>query len=103
MLTLPLSSQLKLTVSPIKPNAAHGCVPNVLKLSFTVSDVFPKVLQLSSEVSECKPLGAGGVGTGGSGAAPGDRAVHARDVQEHPEHAAPAPVGRCRLTLSNSC
>jgi hypothetical protein len=28
----------------------------VLKLSSNVSDVFPKFLKLSSEVSECKPL-----------------------------------------------
>jgi len=28
----------------------------VLKLSSNVSDVFPKVLKLSSEVIECKPL-----------------------------------------------
>jgi len=28
----------------------------VLKLSYNVSDVFPKVLKLRSEVSECKPL-----------------------------------------------
>ena len=28
----------------------------MLKLSFNVSDVFPKVHKLSSEVSECKPL-----------------------------------------------
>jgi len=31
----------------------------VLKLSSNVSDAFPKVLKLSSEVSECKPLAAG--------------------------------------------
>jgi hypothetical protein len=31
----------------------------VLKLSSTVSDVFPKVLKLSPEVSECKPLHEG--------------------------------------------
>jgi hypothetical protein len=34
----------------------RGCVPKVLKLSSNGSDVFPKVLMLSSEVSECKPL-----------------------------------------------
>jgi NADPH-dependent glutamate synthase beta subunit-like oxidoreductase len=33
----------------------------VLKLSSNVSDAFPKVLKLSSEVSECKPLPAGAV------------------------------------------
>jgi len=32
----------------------------VLKLSSNVSDVFPKVLKLSSEVDECKPLPIGG-------------------------------------------
>ena len=32
----------------------------MLKLSSNVSDVFPKVLKLSSEVSECKPLAGGG-------------------------------------------
>jgi len=31
----------------------------VLKLSSNVSDVFPKVLKLSFEVSECKPLVTG--------------------------------------------
>jgi len=31
----------------------------VLKLSSNVSDVFPKVFKLSSEVSECKPLHIG--------------------------------------------
>jgi hypothetical protein len=31
----------------------------VLKFSSNVNDVFPKVLKLSSEVSECKPLGIG--------------------------------------------
>ena len=31
----------------------------MLKLSSYVSDVFPEVLKLSSEVSECKPLGVG--------------------------------------------
>ena len=32
----------------------------MVKLSSHVSDVFPKVLKLSSEVSECKPLAGGG-------------------------------------------
>ena len=32
----------------------------MLELSSNVSDVFPKVLKLSSEMSECKPLGMGG-------------------------------------------
>ena len=31
----------------------------MLKLSSNVSDVFPEVLKLSFEVSECKPLEAG--------------------------------------------
>ena len=31
----------------------------MLKLSSNVSDVIPKVLKLSSEVSECKPLQPG--------------------------------------------
>ena len=31
----------------------------VHKLSCNVSDVFPKVLEFSSEMSECKPLGGG--------------------------------------------
>jgi hypothetical protein len=31
----------------------------VLKLSSTVSGVFPKVLKLSSDVKECKPLAVG--------------------------------------------
>ena len=34
----------------------RGCVQKVLKLSSNVSDVFPKVLELSFELSECKPL-----------------------------------------------
>jgi hypothetical protein len=55
-LTLPLSAQLKLTLSPIYPNLTRGCGPEVLKLSSDVSGVFPKVLKLSSDVSECKPL-----------------------------------------------
>jgi len=38
----------------------------VLKLSCSVSEVFPKVLKLSSEVSVCKPLGGGGGGGYGS-------------------------------------
>jgi len=58
-LTLPLSAKLKLTSSPMLPKLTHGCGPIVLKLSSTVSDVFPKVLKLSSEVGECKPLGTG--------------------------------------------
>jgi hypothetical protein len=32
----------------------------MLNLSFNVRDVFLKVLKLSSEVSECKPLPDGG-------------------------------------------
>jgi len=32
------------------------CGPKVLKLSSTGSDLFPKVLKLSFEVSECQPL-----------------------------------------------
>ena len=57
-LTLPLSAQLKLTLSPILTKLTRGCVPEVLKLSSNVIDVFLKVLKLSSEVSECKPLPA---------------------------------------------
>jgi len=37
--TLPLSAQLKLTVSNVEPNVTRGCVPKVLKLSSNVSDV----------------------------------------------------------------
>ena len=58
-LTLPISAQLELTWSPTYPNLTHGCVPKVHKLISHVSNVFPKVLELSSEVSECKPLAAG--------------------------------------------
>jgi hypothetical protein len=53
-LTLPLSTQL--TLSPTPPRLSRGCGPKVLKLSSNGSDVFLKVLKLSSEVSECKPL-----------------------------------------------
>jgi len=40
-LTLPVSAQRKLTVSPIQPKVNRGCVPKVLKLSSTrsVNDV----------------------------------------------------------------
>jgi len=48
-----------LAMSHIQPKLTHGCVPKVLKLSSTVSIVFPQVLKLSSEVSECKPLASG--------------------------------------------
>jgi len=46
-LTVPLSAQLKLTLSLMKPNLIRGCVPKVLKLSSNASDVFPKVIKLS--------------------------------------------------------
>jgi hypothetical protein len=45
--TLPISAQLKLTLSPVRPNVTRGCVPMVLKLSSNVSDAFQKVLKLS--------------------------------------------------------
>ena len=38
-LSFPLSAQLELTLSPIQPIIARGCVPKVLKLSSNVSDV----------------------------------------------------------------
>jgi len=38
-LTLPLSAQLKLTVSPMSPNVTRGRGPRVLKLSSNVSDL----------------------------------------------------------------
>ena len=44
---MPISAQLKLTLSLIKPNLTRGCVLKMLKLSSNVSDVFPKVLKLS--------------------------------------------------------
>ena len=51
----------------------------MLKLSSDVSDVFPKVLKLSSEVSECKTLpGADG---GNYGPAQ-DGPAHERDARE---------------------
>jgi hypothetical protein len=55
-LALPISAQLKLTLSPIQLTLTRECVPKRLKLSSNVSVVFPKVLKLSSEVSESKPL-----------------------------------------------
>ena len=63
-LPLPISAELELPLSPTYPKFTQGCVPEMLKLSCNVSDVFPKVLKLSSEVSECKPLHAG-PGSGG--------------------------------------
>jgi len=39
---VPISARLELSLSPIYPNFTHGCVP--------------KVLELSSNVDECKPL-----------------------------------------------
>jgi len=44
---MPLSAELKLTLSPMQPNLSRGCVPKVLKLSANVSDMFPKVLKSS--------------------------------------------------------
>jgi len=38
-LTLPLSAQLKPSLSHIRPTLARGCVPKVLMLSSNVSDV----------------------------------------------------------------
>jgi len=38
-LTLPLSAQLKLTLTPIQPKLTRECGPKVLKLSCNVSDV----------------------------------------------------------------
>jgi len=38
-LTLPLSAQLKLDLSPIQPKLTRDFVPKLLKLSSTVSDV----------------------------------------------------------------
>ena len=43
----------------------------MLELSSNVSDVIPKVLKLSFEASECKPLGSGGGGSGGGGGGAG--------------------------------
>jgi hypothetical protein len=57
-------------------------------LSSNVSDVFPKVLKLSFEVSECKPLVVGAAGE--------DTVQWCRSRQ------LALVVGRCRLTLSIS-
>jgi hypothetical protein len=49
----------------MQPKLTRGRGPKVLKLSSNGSNVFPKVLKkvlkLSSEVSECKPLAGDGV------------------------------------------
>jgi hypothetical protein len=45
-MTLPISAQLKLTLSPVSLKLTRGCVPRVLKLSPNVSEVLPKVLKL---------------------------------------------------------
>jgi hypothetical protein len=58
----------------------------VLKFSSNVSDVFPKVLKLSSEVSECKPLIDGTVfayGVTSSGKTHTMRGTHARPAGAH--------------------
>ena len=60
-LASPISAQLKRTsaLSPLQPKLIRGCVPKVLKLISNGGDVFPKVLKLSFEVSEWKPLARG--------------------------------------------
>ena len=58
-LICPFPLNLSLFYSPHNPKITRGCVPRALKLSSNVKDVFPMVLELSSEVSECKPLGGG--------------------------------------------
>jgi len=64
----------------------------MLKLSSNVSDVFPKVLKLSCEVSECKPLHVGdddtGSNSGGGGGVLSAAAPRA--------HAARHPAGHRR-------
>jgi hypothetical protein len=93
-LTPPLSAQLKLVRarSPIcKPKTARGCVPKVLELSSNVSVVFPKVLKLSCEVSESKPLP--------EGAAP--PRPHLQRHRRHPRSSTPpTPTRSSRPPLS---
>ena len=73
----------------------------MLKLSSNGSDVFPKVLKLSFEVSECEPLGVGGQASrpGGAGrharAGPGP----GRAVQLDPIKPKLKPPGTERLKL----
>ena len=62
----------------------------MLKLSSNVCDVFPKVLKMSSEVSECKPLG------GGEGCEGGDQQV---EVHETPGRAMQVEPIKPRLKL----
>ena len=68
----------------------------MLKLSSNVSDVFLKVLNLSSEVDECKPLSSGFGGGGGGGrrrwteVAPAAAADHMVKPELAPAAAAPA-------------
>ena len=59
----------------------------MLRLSCNVSDAFPKVLKLSSEVSECKPLGQGEDADEDSGEEGGGApvAVHVRPPAAHPQ------------------
>jgi len=52
----------------------------MLKMSSKVSDVFPGVLKLSSEVSECKPLQGGRSGHGGLGSLHRGSFTDARDA-----------------------
>jgi len=59
-LILPCPFPLNLAyVVPQTTQSSPWLCPNVLKLSSNVSDAFRKVLKLSSEVSECKPLTGG--------------------------------------------
>ena len=77
-----------LTLSPVQSKLTRGRGQRVLKLSSIVSDAFPKVLKLSCEVSECKPLpdDGGGPGEGAAGAEPqaaqAGHQRHARSVSD---------------------
>jgi hypothetical protein len=81
----PILLNISLLCPPYNPSSQINpwSVPRVLKLRSNVSDVFPEVLNLSSEVSECKPLRGGRRAAARGGVGP------------------PRPGRAVQLTLSN--